>query len=185
MRQADKELDKLATGDFAEGKRLKSLSEMPESQRISAYESIVGKKPPKRTRSVPKGASARRFRKRQPIKRINSRSAKRVTWKERRKEKKLNKLLRKKERMVGRPHLPKMDWLRIFLLTGIGLSVAAWLASMTVCTFSEPPHYYDWQVSWNLGSWIDASEYQECRMNLIEMIKRRHWDALSLRGAWE
>lgn len=185
MRQADKELDRLAKTDFGEGKRLKSLSEMPDSQRINAYESIVGKKPSKRAKSTPKRTFAKRFPKRQPNNRMASGSAKRATWKERRTEKKLNKLLRKKEHMVRMQHVPKRDWLRIFVLAGIGLTVVAWLGTVTVCTFYKPPHYYDWQVSYKLGGWVDAGEYAECRMNLIEMIKRGHWDALRTRGAWE
>lgn len=128
MRQADEEMSKLVKANFGRGKRLKSVDEMPESQRIS--------------------------------------------WKQKRAEKRLYRLMRKKERMVRRK---QKDWLLIFVTFSLCAVALYWLVSTVTCQLYKPPHYYDWKKRHNLGPWQEMSDMGECRMNLREMVMRGEW----------
>ena len=75
----------------------------------------------------------------------------------------------------------RRNWLRILLVSAIVLAVSAWLFLSTICTFYTPPKYYDWQERYEFGPWQDMSDSEECRMNVVQMIKRWEWDRLSRR----
>ena len=75
----------------------------------------------------------------------------------------------------------RIRWSRILLVSGVVLTAFCWLCLSALCTFYQPPKYYDWQTRYTFGPWQDMSDGEECRMNAVEMIKRWEWHRLSSR----